>query len=111
MSAAYDKKKQCPVCRKEFWAARRAAVYCSDTCRQRGHRKPSAEKRMGEFYDNARMNIMSLVAVTGRGVEAYRAQRRLQSLVVETIQHLDDQTRRMIYDQIKDDLYRLYRDS
>lgn len=36
--AAYDKKKKCPVCGKEFWAARRSAKYDKESCRKAAQR-------------------------------------------------------------------------
>lgn len=108
--AAYDKKRRCPVCLKEFWAARYKAVYCSATCRQRGHRKPAMEEQLGRYYDEAHSGIMALVAVHDRGLVGFRAQKRLQSLCIAIIQAVNDQTRGIIYDQLKDDFFRLYRD-
>lgn len=108
-TAEYDKKKRCPVCRKEFFGARQTGTYCGATCRQRAHRKPPLEERIKDLYDDARTGIMGLIALTDRagGLDALRAQKRLQSLVLEIIQNADDQTRTVIYEQIKDDFYRL----
>jgi len=107
--AAYDKKKRCPVCRKEFFAARQTATYCTPTCRQRAHRKPALESRIKELYDDAHLGIMGLIALTDRagGLDALRAQKRLQAIVLEIIQSADDDTRSVIYEQLKDDFYRL----
>lgn len=106
----YDKRKRCAVCLKDFWAARRNATYCSDTCRQRAHRKPSLEKRIKEFYDDAHSAIMSLAAVSDRGFEGYRAQKCLQTLMLQMIEAMPDQSRRTLYQQLETDFYRL-RDS
>lgn len=105
--SAYDKKRRCPVCLKEFWAARRSAVYCSPKCRVRAHRKPAMEEQIGKYYDEAHSALMALVAVHDRGVESYRAQKRLQSLCLSILQSVNDQTRRLIYAQLADDFYRL----
>ena len=105
-----DQHKKCPVCLKGFWAQRRTAVYCSATCRQRAHRKPAMEARIGQFYDDAHSAILSLIAVGDRGLEGFRASKRLQTLALQIVEHMSDQTRRQFYEQIKDDFYRL-RDS
>lgn len=105
--ASYDKKRRCPVCLKEFWAARRSAVYCGAKCRVRAHRKPAMENQIGRFYDEAHSGIMALVAIHDRGLEGLRAQKRLQSLCVEILQNVSDETRRVIYSQLADDFYRL----
>ena len=66
---------------------------------------------MREFYDDGRAAIVSLSAVAnGQGFEAYRAQKRLQSLALEILQNVDDRTRALIYDQMKEDFFRLFRD-
>ena len=109
---AYDRKRKCPVCLKEFWAAKNKATYCSATCRQRAHRRPPLEKRIKEMYDNAHNAIMGLVAVADRSGEGFRAQQRLKSVFLEIVNSVDDNTRRILYEAIKDDLHRvLYRDT
>lgn len=100
-------RRVCPVCLKGFRAERRTAVYCSARCRQRAHRKPPPEAKMKAYYDAAHDGLMGLMTVDGRGVESFRAQKMLQSLVIEAIQALPDSTRRIIYSQIKEDLQRL----
>lgn len=103
--------KRCPVCLKSFGASKHSAVYCSATCRQRAHRKPPIEQRLREFYDDGRAAIVSLAAVAnGHSFEAYRAQKRLQSLALEILQNVDDRTKMLIYDQMKEDFYRVLRD-
>lgn len=103
--------RQCPVCLKQFRAERRTATYCSPKCRQRKHRKPVLEERLKEFYDTAHESIMGLVATGDRSVDSFRAQKRLQTLAVEIIQNMNDETRKILYEQIKEDFYRVYRDS
>lgn len=111
-SGVYDRKRKCPVCLKEFWAAKDKAVYCSDKCRQRAHRRPPLEKRLKEMYDNAHGAIMGLVAVADRSADGFRAQQRLKSLFLEIVNSVDDNMRRMLYEAIKEDMQRvLYRDN
>ena len=111
-AGAFDIKRKCPVCLKEFWAAKQKAVYCSDKCRQRAHRRPPLESRIKDLYDDAHTSIMGLVAVSDRSGNGLRAQQRLKALFLEIINNVDDTTRRAMYEAIKDDLYRVvYRDS
>jgi hypothetical protein len=105
---AWDKiTRVCPVCRMSFAAERRTAVYCSARCRQRAHRKPPIERRIKEFYEKAHDGLQGLIMVGDRGLEALRAQTVLRALIIECIQSLPDSTRRKLYDQIREDFYRL----
>lgn len=99
--------KTCPVCLKRFAAQRRSAIYCSATCRQRAHRKPPPETRIKDAYAQAQDGLRLLMTIDGRGFESIRAQKMIQSLVVEAIQALPDSTRKLIYEQIRTDFYRL----
>lgn len=103
----YTISKTCPVCLKRFAAQRNSAVYCSSRCRQRAHRKPSPEKRIKAFYEQAQDGLRGLMTVDGRGFESIRAQKMIKALVVEAIQALPDSTRKLIYEQIRTDFYRL----
>lgn len=108
----YDRKRKCPVCLKEFWAAKNKAVYCSAKCRQRAHRRPPLEERIGELYDDAHVALMGIIALTGgRDFDGFRAQQRLKALFMEIVNASDDKTRSVLYGAIKDDVFRLYRDT
>jgi len=103
---------RCSVCLKNFWASKRSADTCSARCRKRKQRNPPLEERIGELYDDAHVAIMGIVALTGgRDFDGYRAQQRLKSLFLEIVNSVDDRTRRVMYDAIKDDLYRVFRDT
>lgn len=108
--AAYDQKRKCPVCLKEFWAARHSATYCSAKCRQRAHRKPPLEERLKEFYQEAELALLNLIAISDRGIDGQRAQRMMRALLLKIVSNLTDENRQAFYQQIQDDVFRLYRD-
>lgn len=93
--------KKCPVCLKPLWGYRRTKIYCSATCRNRAHRKPTPEAKIKEFYDEAHSGIMGLVTVCGRDLDGYRAQMRLKALALEILQAASEDVQRKIYEDLR----------
>lgn len=78
--AYYDKKKKCPVCLKEFWAARRTAVYCSPRCKQRSHRKKDPAQVLKDLNKALNSDVNHVAMYIDDPEHGFRARGTLKSL-------------------------------
>ncbi len=94
--------RKCPVCLKAIWGYRRTKVYCCAKCRQSAHRKPALEERIKDLYDDAHAAINGLVAVSGRGIDGFRAEQRIKALALELLQNSPEAVQRKIFEDLRD---------
>lgn len=94
-------KRTCHHCRKDFWAERRSAKFCSAKCRKANNRRGSQDDNIKEAARKAQVELYTIIQYTG-GLHHFRAQNQLKSLVLTILHYLDDDSLLKIHDAMID---------
>lgn len=93
--------KECATCKKEMEVMRCTKRYCSNACRQRANREPSAKESIADAEKDAKSAINRILWHDG-GQDQRRAQNALKAIVMHAATYLSPEHQADIAKQLND---------